>query len=193
MKSYVTWYLADVFPSLTLPQPYTGFLVNPPKGQAHSIPRPHHFSLFAQPRRHCSLGMELQSRICSLHQPVTLFYIFVSVAQAPLFCNFFIWGLGQRSSEDASAEAALCLETFSPCRLTFPQQTQYFHSEPFPLILPFHLSPGSIKLLEPFDLSALNSLKTPMSVLIYLILDWSAAQREKEMKMWKNRLRVQRS
>lgn len=77
---------------------HTGFLVIPPKGQAHSISRPHHFSLFAQPRRHCSLGMELQSRICSLHQPVTLFYIFVSVAQAPLFCNFFIWGLGQRSS-----------------------------------------------------------------------------------------------
>ena len=89
MKSYVTWYLADVFPSLTLPQPYTGFLVNPPKGQAHSIPRPHHFSLFAQPKRHWSLEMELQSRICSRHRPVTLFYIFVSVAQAPLFCRLF--------------------------------------------------------------------------------------------------------
>lgn len=56
----------------------------------------------------------------------------------------------------------------------FSQQTQYFHSEPFPLILPFHLSPGSIKLLEPFDQSALSSLKTPMSVLIHLILDCSA-------------------
>ena len=128
-----------------------------------------------------------------LPSPASHALLHICICSPGTFVLQFIWGLGQRSSEDASAEAALCLETFSPCRLTFPQQTPYFHSEPFPLILPFHLSPGSIKLLEPFDLSALNSLKTPMSVLIYLILDWSAAQREKEMKMWKNRLRVQRS
>lgn len=99
MKSYVrqipgTFQGMLPFTCLLCPS-HTGFLVIPPKRPGTLYLKASPLQSFLQPRDIAVLGDELQSRICSLHQPVTLFYIFVSVAQAPLFCNFFIWGLGQ--------------------------------------------------------------------------------------------------